>query len=29
MDFGRDHRITRIRIYWNMDAAREAVGLAE
>jgi ketosteroid isomerase-like protein len=27
MDFGSDQRITRVRIYWEVDAARKAVGL--
>ena len=27
MDFGRDHRITRVRIYWDVHTALEAVGL--
>ena len=25
-EFGEEHRITRVRIYWDVDAAREAVG---
>jgi ketosteroid isomerase-like protein len=29
MDFGSDNRITRVRIYWDVDAALKAVGLAE
>jgi SnoaL-like domain len=27
MDFGSDHRITRVRIYWEVDAALKAAGL--
>jgi len=29
MDFGADHRIPRVRIYWQVDAARKAVGLTD
>jgi ketosteroid isomerase-like protein len=29
LDFGGDGRITRVRIYWDLAAARAAVGLTE
>ncbi len=29
MDFEPDHRISRVRIYWQLDEARKAVGLSE